>query len=55
MTVEVLACQARAHAKQTGESFEDALERVLEAEAGRQRVLVQEGLLGLAPKCAFQG
>ena len=36
MAVEVLARQARAHAKQTGEAFEDALESVLRNEAGRQ-------------------
>jgi hypothetical protein len=34
MAVEVLARQAMAQAKQTGEPFEDALERVLKTEAG---------------------
>ena len=36
MAVEVLERQARAHAEQTGEAFEDALESVLKTEAGRQ-------------------
>ena len=35
MANEVLARQAQAHAKQTGEAFEDALESVLKTEAGR--------------------
>jgi hypothetical protein len=43
MVVEVLARQARAHAKQTGESFEDALERVLKTEAGRQLGKLRDG------------
>ena len=34
MANEVLARQAQAHAKQTGEAFEDALESVLKTEAG---------------------
>jgi hypothetical protein len=34
MAVEVLARQARAQAKQTGELFEDVLESVLKTEAG---------------------
>ena len=43
MAVEVLAPQASAHAKQTGESFEDALESVLETEAGRQLRELRDG------------
>ena len=35
MANEVLARQAQAHANQTGEAFEDALESVLNTEAGR--------------------
>jgi hypothetical protein len=42
MAVEVLARQASAHAKQTGES-EDALESVLETEAGRQLGKLSDG------------
>jgi len=34
MADEVLARQAQAHANQTGEAFEDALESVLKTEAG---------------------
>ena len=34
MAVEALARQARAHVKQTGEAFVDALESVLNTEAG---------------------
>ena len=33
---EVLACQARGRARRTGEPCEEALEKVLETEAGRQ-------------------
>ena len=36
MAVEVLARQACTHAKQSGESFKDALVSVLKTEAGRQ-------------------
>jgi hypothetical protein len=43
MAVEVLERQARAHAKQTGGSFEDALESVLETEAGRQLRELRDG------------
>ena len=43
MAVEVLARQARAHAKQTGGSFEDALGSVLETEAGRQLRELRDG------------
>jgi hypothetical protein len=43
MAVEVLARQARAYAKQTGESFEDALESVLKTEAGRQLRELRDG------------
>jgi hypothetical protein len=34
MANEILARQAQAHAKHTGEPFEDALESVLKTEAG---------------------
>ena len=43
MAVEVLARQAQAHAKQTGEAFEDALESVLKTEAGRQLRKLRDG------------
>ena len=43
MAVEVLARQAQAHAKQTGEAFEDALESVLKTEAGRQLRELRDG------------
>jgi hypothetical protein len=43
MAVEVLARQARAHVKQTGEAFEDALESVLNTEAGRQLRELRDG------------
>ena len=43
MAVEVLARQARARAKQTGEAFEDALESVLKTEAGRQLRELRDG------------
>ena len=36
MAAEVLERQARTRAKQSGETFEDALESVLKTEAGRQ-------------------
>ena len=36
LAIDVLARQAGARAKQTGEPFEEALEAVLETEAGRQ-------------------
>jgi hypothetical protein len=43
MAVAVLARQARAHAKQTGEAFEDALESVLETKAGQQLGELRDG------------
>jgi len=43
MAVEVLARQAEARAKQTGESFEVALKAVLETEAGRQLGELRDG------------
>jgi hypothetical protein len=43
MAVEVLARQARAHAKRTGEAFEDALESILKTEAGRQLGKLRDG------------
>jgi hypothetical protein len=38
MAVEVLARQARAQARQTGDPFEDALESVLKTEAGGHKL-----------------
>jgi hypothetical protein len=52
MANEVLARQARAHVKQTGEAFEDALQRVLNTEAGRQLRELRDGPHG--GKRAFQ-
>jgi hypothetical protein len=43
MCNEVLARQARAYAKQTGEAFEDALQSVLNTEAGRQLREIRDG------------
>ena len=43
MTDEVLARQARARAKRTGESFEEALKVVRNTEAGRQLEELREG------------
>jgi hypothetical protein len=43
MAVDVLARQARARVKQTGEPFEEALEGVLETEAGRQLRELRDG------------
>src|SRR5919202_4583749 len=43
MAVEVLERQAKAHAKQSGEAFEDALESVLKTEAGRQLRELRDG------------
>jgi hypothetical protein len=43
MAVEVLARQTRAHVKQTGEAFEDALQSVLNTEAGRQLRELRDG------------
>jgi hypothetical protein len=43
MAVEVLARQTRAQARQTGETFEDALESVLKTEAGGQLKELRDG------------
>jgi hypothetical protein len=43
MTVDVLARQAGARAKRTGEAFEAALKAVLETEAGRQLAELRNG------------
>ena len=43
MTVDVLARQAGARAKRTGEAFEVALTAVLETEAGRQLAELRDG------------
>jgi hypothetical protein len=43
MADEVLARQARARVKRTGEPFEEALEAVSETEAGRQLEELREG------------
>ena len=43
MANEVLARQAQAHAKQTGEAFDDALKSVLQTEAGRQLRQLRDG------------
>jgi hypothetical protein len=43
MAVDVLARQARARVKQTGEPFEEALKGVLETEAGRQLRELRDG------------
>ncbi len=43
MANEVLVRQAKARAKQTGETFEEALEAVLETEAGSQLRDLREG------------
>jgi hypothetical protein len=44
MAVDVLARQAGARAKRTGEPFEEALKAVLETEAGRQLGELRDGL-----------
>jgi hypothetical protein len=43
MAVDVLARQAGVHAKRSGETFEDALEAVLETAAGRQLGELRDG------------
>jgi hypothetical protein len=43
MANEILARQAQAHAKNTGEPFEDALESVLKTEAGGQLRELRDG------------
>ena len=55
MAAEVLARQARAHAKQTGEAFEEALERVLKTEAGRQLRELRDGPYGGTRAFQWQG
>lgn len=55
MVNEVLARQAHAHAKQTGESFEDALQSVLKTEAGRHLRELRDGPYGGTLACQWQG
>ncbi len=55
MADEVLMRQARAHAKQTGEAFEDALESVLKTEAGRQLRELRDGPHGGTRALEWQG
>ena len=55
MANEVLARQAQAHAKQTGEAFEDALESVLKTEAGRQLRELRDGPQGRTTASKWQG
>ena len=55
MADEVLARQAQAHAKQTGEAFEDALESVLKTEAGRQLRGLRDGPHGCTIASQWQG
>jgi hypothetical protein len=43
IAIEVLARQAEAHAKQTGEALEDALKAVLKTEAGKQLRDLRDG------------
>ena len=43
IAVEVLAHQAEARAKRTGESLEEALKAVLETEAGQQLTDLRDG------------
>jgi hypothetical protein len=52
---EVLARQAQAHAKQTGEAFEDALEGVLKTVAGRQLRELRDGPHGCKIASQWQG
>ena len=52
---EVLARQAQAHAKQTGEAFEDALESVLKTVAGRQLRELRDGPHGCKIASQWQG
>ena len=47
MANEILARQAQAHAKNTGEPFEDALESVLKTEAGGQLRELRDGPHGV--------
>ena len=55
MANEVLARQAQAHANQTGEAFEDALESVLKTEAGRQLRELRDGPQGRTTASKWQG
>ncbi len=55
MAAEVLARQAKAYAKQTGEAFEDALESVLKTEAGRQLRELRDGPHGGTRAFQWQG
>ena len=55
MAVEVLVRQARAHANQTGEAFEDAFESVLKTEAGRQLRELRDGPHGGTRAFEWQG
>ena len=47
MANEILARQAQAHAKHTGEPFEDAFESVLKTEAGGQLRELRDGSDGV--------
>ena len=55
MANEVLARQAQAHANQTGVAFKDALESVLETEAGRQLRELRDGPHGYTIASQWQG
>ena len=55
MAVEVLVRQANAHAKRTGEAFEDALKSVLKTEAGRQLKELRNGSRGGERALQWQG
>ncbi len=55
MAVEVLVRQAKAHAKQTGEAFEEALKSVLKTEAGRQLRELRNGPHGGERALQWQG
>jgi hypothetical protein len=55
MCKQVLARQARALAKQTGEAPEDALQSVLNTEAGRQLRGLREGPHGSTIASQWQG
>lgn len=55
MVDEVLARQAHTRAKQTGVAFEDALESVVETEAGRQLGELRNGPHGGTRASRWQG
>jgi hypothetical protein len=55
MVNEVVARQAHAHAKQTGESFEVAFQSVLKTEAGRQLRELRDGPHGSTIASQWQG